>query len=274
MISELEKQINFVELDIVGNLLVGGAEALNILRGNIEESDFEFETTKAVFKACCELEDENEPINASTIIAKAESLGTKIDTTWASSAMSLCSGSSTLTADVGVIKDYAIERATRDVAMQILGESVTPDEALASLTRIVNGRIDKIRSPMDDANDFLKYYAKVVDGKVKPFTSTGYLSLDEKLGGGLVESGLITLAARPAMGKSLVGLAIADNVAMQGKKVLYESLEMSKTQLWARRIARKTGIFATKIIRGDIDKQKENGKVISAISELSQRNFT
>lgn len=59
------------------------------------------------------------------------------------------------------------------------------------------------------------------------------LPLDNDLGG-LFGSEMIILAARPAMGKTALSLQIAKNVALDGKKVLFFSLEMARVALWAR----------------------------------------
>jgi replicative DNA helicase len=48
---------------------------------------------------------------------------------------------------------------------------------------------------------------------------------------------LVVVAARTAMGKSILGIEIADRVARQGYGVVYHSLEMSRLQVAARQIS-------------------------------------
>lgn len=62
---------------------------------------------------------------------------------------------------------------------------------------------------------------------------TGFVDLNNATGG-LRNGELITIAGRPAMGKSAFALDIAMNVASKGNTVLYFSLEMSKEQLGER----------------------------------------
>ncbi|PKL36530.1 replicative DNA helicase [Candidatus Peregrinibacteria bacterium HGW-Peregrinibacteria-1] len=63
--------------------------------------------------------------------------------------------------------------------------------------------------------------------------STGFKALDNILSG-LQPSDLVILAARPSMGKTALGLNMAQNIAKSGKSVGIMSLEMSKEQLVER----------------------------------------
>lgn len=64
--------------------------------------------------------------------------------------------------------------------------------------------------------------------------STGYSNLDQALGGGLVKKTLTILGSPPAGGKSLFLGMLAINAYLQGKKVLFYTLEMSKENLASR----------------------------------------
>ena len=60
--------------------------------------------------------------------------------------------------------------------------------------------------------------------------STGIKELDKKTGG-LQNSDLIIVAARPSMGKTTFTLNMANHASKQGKKVMFFSLEMPKDQI-------------------------------------------
>lgn len=63
---------------------------------------------------------------------------------------------------------------------------------------------------------------------------TGYENVDKRIGG-LQPGGLYIIAARPAMGKSVMGLNIARNTVFgENKAALYFSLEMPETELLGR----------------------------------------
>ena len=78
-------------------------------------------------------------------------------------------------------------------------------------------------------------------GNTKKAISTGFSGLDDALGGGLYP-GLYFLGAVSSIGKTALLLQIADQIAKQGKPVLYYSLEMSEDEMVARSLSRYTGI--------------------------------
>jgi replicative DNA helicase len=100
--------------------------------------------------------------------------------------------------------------------------------------------------------------------------STGLADLDRRMGG-LQSSDLIILAARPGMGKTALATNIAYNVASayegeiqpdgneiakNGGRVAFLSLEMSAEQLATRVMAEQTEIPSHKIRRGEISEQQ------------------
>lgn len=81
------------------------------------------------------------------------------------------------------------------------------------------------------ANERLEHIIKVADGIIPPGLLT-HTPID-KIDGGL-RNEYILLAARPSVGKSVLGLQIAINIARTGKKVAFFSLEMSAEALIER----------------------------------------
>lgn len=80
---------------------------------------------------------------------------------------------------------------------------------------------------------------------------TGLAEIDRKTGG-LQNSDLIIIAARPGMGKTGLALTIATNAAKSGHAVGFFSLEMSETQLMARVIGGETLVSPNRMMNGDI----------------------
>ena len=94
------------------------------------------------------------------------------------------------------------------------------------------------------------------------------MALDTLLGGGMLNSGLYLLAARPGMGKTTLALNIADRVA-QADPVLFVSLEMDTEQLSAKRISRVTGIPTQRLLMQSLSEEEES-KVAQASRALAQ----
>ena len=70
-----------------------------------------------------------------------------------------------------------------------------------------------------------------LENQNKRFFKTGFEDLDCILGIQEKKGALITIGARPAMGKTTFMLSIMENILLKNKRCLYFSLEMSKEQL-------------------------------------------
>ena len=107
------------------------------------------------------------------------------------------------------------------------------EEAESEIKRLKN--LDLIKSETNNVSDsFLKDLEKIV--RKEPDLSTiptGFFQIDDMIRG-FRKSELIIVGGRPAMGKSTLGLNLAYNMASNGKKVLFFSLEMAKKELHQR----------------------------------------
>jgi len=83
---------------------------------------------------------------------------------------------------------------------------------------------------------------------------SGFTELD-RITAGWQKSDLIIIAARPSMGKTAFVLTMARNIAIDFKKpVAFFSLEMSAIQLVTRLISSESGLEASKLKRGKLEK--------------------
>ena len=73
-----------------------------------------------------------------------------------------------------------------------------------------------------------------LENQNKTFFETGFEDLDCVLGIQEKKGAVITIGARPAMGKTTFMLSIMENILLKNKKCIYFSLEMSKEQLVKR----------------------------------------
>lgn len=93
------------------------------------------------------------------------------------------------------------------------------------------------------------------------YLPTGFSELDRELDGGLYP-GLYILGAISSLGKTTLLLQIADQIAAQGKDVLYFSLEMAATELISKSISRHTYRLC--------DGHTENAKTARGITTVSR----
>lgn len=93
--------------------------------------------------------------------------------------------------------------------------------------------------------------------------STGFTELDN-LTGGLGESDLIILAARPGMGKTALALNLATNAAMAGFKAVIFTLEMSKEQLMTRILSSVSRVNSSNLRKGELTDSEQDELMIAA----------
>jgi replicative DNA helicase len=98
---------------------------------------------------------------------------------------------------------------------------------------------------------------------------TGFLKLDEQTGG-LHNSELIVLAARPSMGKTAFALNIAGDVAIrQQVPVLFVSLEMSAIELAERLLCSVARVNGHRLRNGTIA-QEDRVRLVETSGEISR----
>jgi replicative DNA helicase len=99
--------------------------------------------------------------------------------------------------------------------------------------------------------------------------STGFVKYDD-MTGGMHESDLIILAGRPSMGKTSLGLNIAQHVALKlHEPVAIFSLEMSKESLLVRMLCAAARVDSWKFRMGYVN-QHEREKLNHALHELTE----
>lgn len=156
--------------------------------------------------------------------------------------------------------------STDNTADQLLSEARSALDGLANAP----GRCI-VKSARDSLLDFLAFRAEVNDGK-RQTIKTGFPSIDGILGG-FAPGGLYVMAARPGVGKSALGIALADMMA-KVHTVLYASLEMNEAELNARRVAAVSDAPCTfEKLLFKRTTENENTAVINACGRLYERRL-
>jgi len=101
-------------------------------------------------------------------------------------------------------------------------------------------------------------------------TSTGFLDLDAKLGGGMRGSELIVVAGRPSQGKTAFSMNIGAHVARKGGVVAVFSLEMSAEALHQRNLANVGGIPLSHILDGKKIVEEDWPRLTYAVQVMSE----
>jgi replicative DNA helicase len=263
------------EESVAACILVAPDETLPLIRQIVSASDFASDPARSVFRAACSLMDARSPIDPTTIIDQAKKEELPLSSEWVKETMGAYLTTANVEYNATIIRESAVSRKAKDIGWALEQGEIEPQTAVEQLQDALSSRPTILSTPSEDAKEFYEYLQELEAGKVRPFLSTGLPNLDEILGGGLVSEGLITIAGRPGQGKTVAGLVIAENVAAAGGRVLYESLEMSKTQLWARRVARASGVPYKKLMGGTfrMDSDQDWRSIADATSKLSKRSL-
>jgi replicative DNA helicase len=129
--------------------------------------------------------------------------------------------------------------------LMILAEAALSSAVSATVT-------SQFGSVADGLTELVAEIQEAIDtGQVKYGLRTGFPDLDNKLTG-FHPGQLILIAARPAMGKSALALNIAENVADLKIPASVLSLEMVKSELQIRGLARAAKLDSKKIRTGRI----------------------
>lgn len=274
MIAEYDRGISLAENSLAGCILVAPSETLADVRGIVSESDFQNEQAREIFAAASRFVAFGQACDPVLIQAEAAKNGKILSTDYCAQLMRLFTTTANAAETARVIHEEAQKRHGREIGIALSSDSLTVTDAVAKLQDLLRSNSGTVKSPMEAANYVMDYINAAASGETKPFLSTGFPSLDRQLAGGLVEGGLITIAARPGAGKSTMALAIADNVAAQGGNVLYISLEMTTVQLWSCRLANTSGLSRTEIYAGKIDEAARGWqRLTDAFQMLSERPF-
>ncbi len=124
-----------------------------------------------------------------------------------------------------------------------------------------------LRTLAHEAYDMIMKLSKQGDTGLSGL-ATGYVELDQLLGG-LQNSDLIILAARPSMGKTALALSIIRNVAVEyNTPVAFFSLEMTSIQLVVRLLSAEARVNQQKIRTGRIS-HEDNMKIVNSLGSLA-----
>ena len=124
-------------------------------------------------------------------------------------------------------------------------------------------------------NDVLEKVCESIFEEKPPVLQTGFKDLDIVLSG-VENSNLITIGARPAMGKSSFATNIMLNLLEQNKKCLFFSLELSE-KLLIKRLLCQIGEVDAHLLKmpNEISKREKNvEKIMKALDKLSKYDLT
>lgn len=266
------------ETAVIGSLLKD-PDTLEAIDGILTPADFQIDLCREVLSAALRLRDEKKEIDA-LLIREEIGKAVKVDCTrFLVECMELCATTANVAEYCRLVKGEANKRRLQSISLGIYdgvqGFSDWQEIASSALDQIADISDDSGCEVMDSSamvSAWREYYDKVSQNPDFAFCRTGYRSLDKKLGGGMYRSGMYIIGARPGMGKTTLGINIAENIAGNGKKVLFVSLEMDRIQIICKRMACFAGISYKKLMAGGLSQRGMEEAMLTA-DTLSKHPF-
>lgn len=181
-----------------------------------------------------------------------------------------------------IVREKATFRTLIESATEILktayDDGVRAKEALSQAEQnIFSIMDDRGSSAVSPIKDILHEAMDRIDARMRGehatgSVDTGFTDMDN-LTGGLHESELVILAARPSMGKTAFAMNIAENVALQSHTpVLFVSLEMSSVELIERLLCSVARVNGHRLRNGTLS-HEDSRRLVEQASEISQAPF-
>jgi replicative DNA helicase len=248
---------NKAELSLVGAVLINPASYAEV-SSTVSSSDFYVDSCRAVWRAYERLAKKGLEIDAITVHAE---LPDSVSRTIISEAMSAVPFGSSTVSHARIVADLAVYRRMIDVSHELAklaysrpeSSDIAIDEAQSKLFALTSKRAAKLSVPSQQvAMDVVKRLDKLMNLGEDPGIKTGIQGLDD-ITGGLQNSDLIILAARPSVGKTALAISAARHAAgALNKRVAIYSLEMSAQSVGTRLLASMSGVAVQDILRGRI----------------------
>lgn len=268
MIRNLE-----AENAVLGSILID-PRVMPIVEATLCPEDFSSELNREIFRAAIALDRGGQPVDA--VLIQKTIGGTELTNDYILGLMDATPTAANVEEYIPLVREasqrrLALElchRTTQRVEGQESVEDILVELANEADKLLQDGTSRSIYTTQDCISRFYDHRMAVDQDPAKAFVSTGYSQLNAVLGGGMINGGVYVLAARPGMGKTTMGLNIAENVAKNGS-VLFVSLEMDDKQVTAKRIARASGIPYNKLMMDKLT-DPEYLKMTAAMEDLQK----
>ena len=272
------------EKSVLGSILID-PEAMYKVTEILSHHDFYDKTNALLFESCMELFSSQKAVDVltlSSILKKKKKLSTIGGVKSLSEIVSSVPTSAHVEEYARLVKETSLRRRIISLSTKLEKKSYEETNELTDLLNEAEKSLIQI-SETSSKSDFVHISTLLEEaferaeelnqnpGSVRG-VPTGFSYLDNLLGG-LQNSDLIILAARPSVGKTAFQLDIARHAAVSAKKTIaIFSLEMSNAQLMDRILSMQVGVGLWDLRTGRI-KDEYFPKISDAMGMLSETNL-
>ncbi|RLE22331.1 MAG: replicative DNA helicase [Acidobacteria bacterium] len=254
------------ERAVLGAVLVEPVALLSVME-TLEEQDFYLDQHRMIYGACLTLQQRGQAADLLTVTnhLREEGLLERVGgAALVSSLLDALPDVANVRHYADIVFDKAVKRRLMHAARSILdtcsidkGEAkVAVESAQKAVYAIAEGTLGGGLESIGKLTETALISLEKAQETHSSLTGidTGYYELNDKTGG-LQDTDLIILAARPSMGKTSLGLNICAHAAIRGKKkVAVFSLEMSSEQLVRRLLSSEARVDQGRLTHGYLAK--------------------
>ncbi|HTR44283.1 MAG TPA: replicative DNA helicase [Thermodesulfovibrionales bacterium] len=268
------------EQSVLGAVLLDN-EAISKALEIISPEDFYRESHRKIFNTMVELYEKNEAIDLITVsdtLKRKNELEAIGGVTYLSTIASQVPTAANIRYHSKIIKEKSLVRgllrSTTDIAAKVYESALQAEELVDFAEKTIFDVSDKrTKTSFYTLKEVIKSSFEMIEhlyDRKEAITGTpsGFPDLDE-LTTGFQPGDLIVVGARPSMGKTALGLNIAQHVAVETREpVAIFSLEMSKEQLALRMLCAEAMVDSNSVRKGFIRKE-DWGRLTGAAGRLA-----
>ena len=264
---------------LLGSILLDGQQ-FELVTGALTADDFSIEKHRRIFSCMADLCRRGESIDRVTVADELKKLNQLESCDGLSYLVSLDDGLPQLPkldAYIRIIQEKSTLRRTIYAAQGVIERCLTATddpgsiliEAESILAKLADGH--QKHGQWLNPGEVMSGYPGGFNAFVQPPTGgdgipTPWPRLTKALCG-LHRGDLFLVAGRPSMGKSIIGMSLALQAAVNGEAVAVISLEMSKESLVRRLISAVGSVDAQRLRQGGLDRE-ERRRVIDAATRI------
>ncbi|WP_153846328.1 replicative DNA helicase [Sphingobacterium paramultivorum] len=265
MNAKVPPQALDLEEIIIGSILSDKEVFVEIAEKMVPDMFYK-EANKIIYQHCQELALKSDPIDISSVMNSLKSRG-ELDRVGGLPYLIQCSDRVVSTANIDFQTQVVIEKSIKREVIKQAAETMEKCyndiddvfEIIASndlkIDEIVNQNVKKkevsLAQAFDDVMQELRFSYNNPTSNQGKGIPTKFKKLDE-ITGGLQNSDLIIIGARPGMGKTSLAMQIANNMAEQGYPGAVFSTEMPTKQLVKKTISAVTDIPLFKFVQSNL----------------------
>jgi replicative DNA helicase len=274
--SDVPPHDDQAERAVIGAVILGGVEKLDAVRGTgLQGSMFYQPRHETIWHACEALAARGEALDHETLLASLPNQQRGALAPYLPELIAEGSRPGALEWHARIIADAAVLRALAGAGERIiqLAQSAPLDRRREAVER-ARVALDLVEIPEEAAElamaeDLLPAILdRIEDGQPRGIP-TGIRPLDSLLGGGMGSGQSIVVAARPSVGKTMLGCNLAAAACREQVPTVFFSHEMTRDELMQRFLALEANVALTRIRAGAIS-EDEWGRIARATDKISK----